>query len=133
MDSFQLTLILLAPLVVGILLSQLLKMPLKGLTGVYLLLVIVNVFLWFFLLDGDVLTPILMGVAGLLAGVVATGFLYKRLNPGDFVLVMAGVGLFPWTLWGLMASLAYGVILVIFAVLIALKPKFKNPFVRRYK
>lgn len=133
MDNFQLTLILLAPLVVGLLLSQLLKMPLRGLTGIYLLLVIANVFLWFVLLDGDWVTPLITGVAGFIGGVIATGLLYKRLNPGDFTLIMAGIGLFPWTLWGFAAAIAYGVILVIFAALIALKPKLKNPFVRRYK
>lgn len=133
MDNFQLTLILLAPLILGLFLSQLLKMPLKGLTGIYLLLVIANVFVWFLLRDGEWLTPLLIGAAGLLGGVIATGFLYKRLNPGDFALIMAGIGLFPWTLWGFAAAIAYGVILAIFAALIALKPKLKNPFVRKYK
>lgn len=133
MDNFQLTLILLAPLVLGLFLSQLLKMPLKGLTGVYLLLVIANIFVWFLLLNGDWITPLITGAAGLLGGVIATGFLYKRLRPGDFVLIMVGIGLFPWTLWGFSAAIVYGIILAIFAALIALKPKFKNPFVRHYK
>lgn len=133
MDNFQLTLILLAPLVLGIFLSQLLKMPLRGLSGIYILLVIVNIFIWFLFLDGDWITPLVTGAVGFLAGVIGTGLLYKRLTPGDFVLIMAGIGLFPWTLWGITASIAYGVILAIFATIIALKPKFKSPFVRRFK
>lgn len=133
MDNFQLTLILLAPLVIGLLLSQLLKMHLKGLTGIYFLLVIVNTFIWFFLFEGNLLPPLITGLAGFIGGVIATGFLYKRLTASDFVLIMVGIGLFPWTLWGFTAAIAYAVVLAIFAALIALKPKFKNPFVRKYK
>lgn len=131
MDPLLLNLTLLAPLLLGILSSQLLKLPLRGLTGVYVLLAVANVLLWFFLL-GDWLTPLLISCAGLLLTVIAVGFLYKRVTPSDFALMMSGIGLFPWLLWGPLAAVAYAVVLALFVVLIALRPKFRNPFKRRY-
>lgn len=132
MDPILLNLILLTPLFAGLLMSQIVRMPLRGLTGLYLLTVVANVLVWAFML-GEWLPPVIIGAVGLLVGVILAGFLFKKVAASDFVLFMAGVGLFPWTLWGFTASFIYAIVLVIFAVLIALRPKFKNPLKRNYK
>lgn len=133
MDPVLLNVVLLAPLFLGIILSQFLRLPLKGLSAVYLLLSAGNVLLWYFLLGGQWLPPVITAAAGFLVTVVLIGFLGQRVRAADYALAMAGIGLFPWTLWGFMAGIVYAIVLVLFAVLIALRPKFKNPLKRNYK
>ena len=131
MTDVQISLVLLIPLFVGFLGSQVLKMPLKGLTGIYLLLSVANVILSYFLI-GDWLTPLIIAAVGLLIGVVATGFFFEKLSPSDFAMIMAGVGMFPWARWDLMIAIGYAVVLAILIVIVALKPKFKNPLKKKF-
>ena len=132
MNDVQLSLVLLAPLFVGFVYSQFVRLPLKGLTAIYLLLGVGNVLLTYFLVGGW-LAPLISAAAGLLVGVLATGFFFEKLTPSDFALIMAGVGLFPWAQWDFLVSIAYAVILAIIVVVVALKPKFKNPLKKRFR
>jgi len=130
MDPLMLNLILLAPMVVGMLLSQLLRLNLKALQGIYLLLAAANVLVWYFFLDGRWVEPIIFAAVGGVALLIATGIFGTRVRPSDYTFLQIGVGLFPWTLWGFSASIIYGVLLIIFGTVIALRPKFKNPLRR---
>lgn len=132
MDPFTLNLILLAPLFLGIVLSQVLRLNLRALQAVYLFLVAGNVVLSYFLLDSWLPAVVAAGV-GLLLVVILAGVFGQRVRPGDYGFAQMGVGLFPWLQWGFTAALIYGIILIMFAVLVALRPKFKNPFFKNRK
>lgn len=129
MDPLIVNVILLSPLFLGLILSQFLRLNLKMLQGMYLILVAGNVLLSYFLTN-QWLPAVIIGVAGFLVLLVATGVLGERVRPSDYSFMEIGAGLFPWALWGFSASMIYGVVLVLFAVLIALRPKFKNPLRR---
>jgi len=131
MSEVQVSLILLSPLLLGFIASQALRLPLKALTGVYLLLAAGNVILTYFL-TGAWLAPAIIAAVGLLATVIATGFFFEKLTPSDFSLIMSGVGLFPWAHWDFLLAIAYAVVLGILVIVVALRPKFKNPLKRKY-
>lgn len=131
MSEVQVSLILLAPLLLGFIASQALRLPLKALTGVYVLLAVGNVILTYFL-TGTWVAPVVIALVGLVVTVIATGFFFEKLTPSDFALIMAGVGLFPWVQWDFLLGIAYAVVLGILVVIVALRPKFKNPLKRRY-
>ncbi len=129
----MLNVILLAPLLVGMLLSQLLKLNLKNLQGIYLLLAAANSLVWYFFLDGRWLEPLIFAGAGLVGLILATAVLGNRVRPSDYTFLQVGIGMFPWTLWGFTTSIAYAVLLVLFAIVIALRPKFKNPLRKTFR
>jgi hypothetical protein len=122
--------IAIAPLLVGVFLTQLLRINLKGFVGVYLLLVAANVALSYLQLGGGFIAPLIIGVVGFAVLIVLTGIFGTRLRISDQALVAMGVGLFPWTL-GLAPSITYGIIFAGLAIVIALRPKFHNPLRRR--
>jgi len=132
MDPLVQNIILLSPLFLGFILSQFLRMNLKGLQGIYFLLAAGNVVLSYFIL-GEWLAPLVIAAAGFVVLVVTAGFLGERVRPSDYMFFEVGVGLFPWMHWGFIVAIAFAVVLVMFAVLVALRPKFKNPFQRRAK
>lgn len=132
MDSFTLNLLLLAPLVLGVLLSQLLRLTLKALQGVYLFLAAGNVVLSYFLI-GEWLPAVVAAAAGFVVVLILAGIFGTKVRPSDYSFAQMGVGLFPWTHFDFSATLIYGVFLVMFAVLVALRPKFRNPLKRGSK
>lgn len=132
MDPILFNTILLSPLIFGLILSQFLRMPLKGLQGIYLFLAVANVLVSYFML-GDWLTPVIIAGIGFIVMLIAAGLFGQLVRPGDYMFFQVGVGLFPWLLWGLTAGIIYGIIVILFAVLVALRPKFKNPFFKASK
>lgn len=123
------TLALLAPLILGLLLSQLVPLNLRGLQGVYLLLVVGATVVAYFL-TGEWLPALIAAAAGFIVVLILAGIFGERIRAADYGFAQFGVGLFPWTYWDFTASLIYAILLVMFGVLVALRPKFKNPFVR---
>lgn len=126
-------LLMFVPLLVGIILTQALKATMKTYFGVYFLLVAANVALTYTVLDGGVLAPLVTGVIGALVMLVGIGIFGTRVRHADFGFAGFGVGLFPWVAVGLVPSISYIIILGGFVVLVALRPKLKNPFRRSYK
>lgn len=117
------------PLLVGVVLSQALRLNLKGFLGVYLLLVASNVAVSYLVLNAGWLAPLVIGAIGFVVIILMTGLFGTRVRTSDHVLAGIGVGLFPWTN-EVTSSIVYAVIFTGFAILIALRPKFKNPLRR---
>jgi len=126
-------LLMLVPLLVGIILTQALKATMKTFFGVYFLLVAANVALTYTVLGGGILAPLIIGVIGALVMIVGIGIFGTKVRHADFGFAGFGVGLFPWVAVGFLPSISYSIILAGFVVLVALRPKMKNPFRRSYK
>lgn len=128
MQGFTMAIVL-APLLIGVILSQALRLNLRGFIGVYLMLVAGNVALSYLQLKTGLIAPLVIGAIGLVVMVVMTGLFGTKIRISDYALTGIGIGLFPWSL-GVLQSVTYAVIFAIFATLIALKPKIKSPFKR---
>lgn len=131
MYDFSLALAL-VPLLVGVVLTQALRLNLKGFLGVYLLLVAGNVALSYLYFENGFIAPLVIAAVGFLVMMVLTGIFGTRIRTSDYALAGVGIGLFPWTI-GVVPSVTYAVLFTGFAIIIALKPKFKNPLRRSYK
>lgn len=130
MESFY-PIISITPLLLGVVLTQVLKLNLKGFLGVYLMLVALNVAIPYFYLESSFVAPLVIGAIGAVVMVLLTGIFGTQIRTSDYALAGVGVGLFPWLL-SIEQSLVYAVVFIGFAFLVALKPKFKNPL-RRMK
>lgn len=125
--------IALIPLFIGVVLTQVLRLNLKGFLGVYLMMVASNVAFTYLFLENGFIAPLIIAAAGFIAMLLLTGIFGNRMRTTDYALVGFGIGLFPWTI-GLLPAIAYAVVFAGFAILIALRPKFRNPLRRsRYK
>lgn len=124
--------IMLIPLLIGVVLSQALRLNLRGFLGIYLILVAGNMALSYLQLGAGYIAPLIIGAIGLVVTVTLTGFFGNRIRISDYALASFGIGLFPWNV-GLLASIIYAIVFIGFAILIALKPKFKNPLRRGYR
>jgi len=126
-------LIVVLPLLVGVISTQFLRIPLRGFVGFYLLLVAANLAVTYVYLAGSIIAPLVIGLLGLLVMIVVAGAFGTRVRTSDLALAAMTVGLFPWTVAGLIPSIVYLVIAAGIVLLVALRPKFTNPFQNRLK
>ncbi len=128
MNNFAFNAIIFAPLFVGLIVSQIVRFDLKAFQGLYLLLAAANILVWYFMLDGRWLEPVIFAAIGFVTLLVATGIFGTKVRAADYVFAQIGIGMYPWTLFGFSGAVIYVVLLGIFVTLVALRPKFKNPF-----
>lgn len=122
--------IALIPLFIGILLSQFLRFNVKSFQGVYLLLAAGATAVSYFYMNAGFLVPLIAVGVGFVVMLLLMGFFGTHIRNSDYALIEYGIGLFPWYL-GFTAAIIYTIIFAGFAILIALRPKFNNPFKRR--
>jgi hypothetical protein len=121
------------PLFLGVISTQFLRIPLRGFVGLYLLLVAANVAVTYIYLAGGIIAPLLIGALGFLVMMVVAGAFGTRVRTSDLALAAMTFGLFPWNIVGLIPSIVYLVVAAGLVLLVALRPKFNNPFQRRFK
>lgn len=127
------SLLLVTPLIVGALFSQIVPIKLRPFLGVYLILTAAQVLISYLVLNLGVLAPVISSVVGVVVMLVLTGFFGDRLRASDYALAGVGMGLFPWVSVGFPGFVIYAICFTGLVTINALRPRIKSPFRRSYK
>lgn len=111
------------PMIIGLIIVKLAKIPLMKFIPIYILLSVASILLKQFYYSGEFLwTSVFIAIIGLVVLVAITGFVGNRMSSTNYESILMSLGLFPWLL-DTRISIAF---IVIFAFVIMIHSLIKQ-------